>query len=238
MVMTTSPQQTIKLSSEYTDSFHLLNTLIFSSSEYSHPFHLTHLIIMSTDVLRTAQAVGIIGSALASGGIFSFSFFTVPALVLPARNPETPLTPLTEPTPGSSLPHITHQWLACYNMGKSTLPFLAGTSAAAYAYLAWALRDQSDFASGSYLIAAVASAGIIPYTLLVMGRTNARLEAHATRDDPGHIRVEEKQALLGRREAEDREVPALLVKWSALNATRAIFPLIGAAVGFYATISV
>ncbi|KAJ9224949.1 hypothetical protein DTO021C3_5876 [Paecilomyces variotii] len=191
----------------------------------------------NTPSYKVAQAVGILCSAFASGGILSLSTLTVPALTLPGRS-ET----IKSDTPASTPSHITHQWLNVYDKGKIMFPSLALTSAVAYSYLAYTLRHTASAGRVGrlYLIAAATTITIVPFTLGVMLPVNKRLEAHATRDDAAEKEGKEGMAMSAEEEAkrarEDREVPGLLEKWSYLNAGRSVFPLAGAVIGITAVL--
>ncbi|OQD81282.1 hypothetical protein PENANT_c028G05464 [Penicillium antarcticum] len=82
---------------------------------------------------------------------------------------------------------------------------------------------------------------IAPYTFLVMGKTNGRLRNHAVRGDGVESEGTEGMVVGAKEEAkwgkEDEEIPALLKKWAKLNLIRAVFPLVGAGVGFYAAVN-
>ncbi|KAL1858710.1 hypothetical protein Plec18167_003413 [Paecilomyces lecythidis] len=194
-----------------------------------------------TPSYKVAQAVGILGSAFASGGILSISSLTVPALTLPGRSAILKAPAKTD-TPGSALSHITHQWLDVYNKGKIMFPSLALTSALAYSYLAYTLRHTASAGKVArlYLIAAATTMTIVPFTIGVMLPVNKRLEAHATRDDATEKEGKEGMATSAEEEAkrtrEDREVPALLETWTYMNAGRSLFPLAGAVVGITAAL--
>lgn len=83
--------------------------------------------------------------------------------------------------------------------------------------------------------------GIVPFTVIVMGKTNGRLREHAVRGDGAEVEGTEGMVVGAKEEAkwvkEDEEVPALLRKWACLNLIRAGFPLVGAGVGFYAAVN-
>lgn len=159
-------------------------------------------------------------------------------MTLPARNSRSdrqhqqqqqqqqpPLTPAS---------HLTHQFLNIYNKGKILFPSIAVTSVLLYSYVAYALRDvRNGRLSRLYLAAASLTIGVVPYTIGLMMPTNKLLEAHATRDDNGNASVDQKDQKEKDevRQAQDREVPALLEKWTRLNAVRGVFPLLGAALG-------
>ncbi|GAD93348.1 hypothetical protein PVAR5_1958 [Paecilomyces variotii No. 5] len=194
-----------------------------------------------TPSYKVAQAVGILGSAFASGGILSISTLTVPALTLPERSAIIKIPSKTD-TPGSTLSHVTHQWLNVYDKGKLMFPSVALTSALAYSYLAYTLRHtaRGGKVARLYLIAAATTMTIVPYTLAVMLPVNKRLQAHATRDDAAEKEGKEDMATSAEEEAkrtrEDREVPGLLETWTYMNAGRSLFPLAGAVVGITAAL--
>jgi hypothetical protein len=82
---------------------------------------------------------------------------------------------------------------------------------------------------------------IVPFTFTAMRKTNAKLKAHAKRDDAagaegtkGMVVSEQEKA---KRARDDSEVPELLQHWGKLNLIRAVFPLVGAGIGFYAAVS-
>jgi hypothetical protein len=128
--------------------------------------------------------------------------------------------------------HLTHQWLHIYDIGKIVFPSIALTSVLFNSYVAYAVRGVSGGRlSRLYLTAAALTITIAPYTIGLMAPTNKRLEAHATRDDDGQAKGEDAEEERVLRESEDREVPALLAKWTRLNTVRGLFPLLGAAVG-------
>lgn len=95
--------------------------------------------------------------------------------------------------------------------------------------------------STSYLLAIGLTMGIVPFTLVAMSKTNAKLRAHATRDDAagaegtaGMVVSEKEKA---KRARDDSEIPGLLRHWAKLNLIRASLPLLGAGIGFYAAVS-
>jgi hypothetical protein len=77
---------------------------------------------------------------------------------------------------------------------------------------------------------------IVPWTLVMINKTNQKLMAHATRDDRGAAKELSEQEK-ARRAKDDAEVPELLRYWSALNLARSVFPLVGAVIGFTAAVS-
>lgn len=171
----------------------------------------------------------------------SLSILSIPALVLPARQPPSATIPARQ-VPGTPAAHLSHQWLDVYERGKRLFPALAIVASSANAYLAWRLRNTpapdavSCSWAGIYLTAIITTLGMVPWTLTAMKSTNGRLRAHATRDDASlsegtkSMVVSEQEK--AKRAREDGDVPALLWKWAELNLYRGMFPLLGACIGF------
>jgi len=82
---------------------------------------------------------------------------------------------------------------------------------------------------------------LVPFTGLFMMETNRALKAHATRDDAASAEGLEGMVVSpqekAKRDREDEEVLEVLWYWSKLNLVRALFPLVGAGIGFYAAVS-
>lgn len=77
-----------------------------------------------------------------------------------------------------------------------------------------------------YTLATILVPVIVPYTLGIMKPTNDRLHARA-----------DKYRVVSWDVKEDEELEDLLTKWTALNTTRSLFPLMGAVVGLWAVLS-
>ncbi|PGG96508.1 hypothetical protein AJ80_09814 [Polytolypa hystricis UAMH7299] len=184
-------------------------------------------------VIRTAQAIGLTTSSFLSSHILSFSYALVPTLILPAAgNIKRSFDSGLEP--GTPIGHIATQWRHAYHLGRSTAPFIALASSAAYTYLAYAFREGTGVlhteataqASNLYLVAALLSLGIVPFTLAVMKPTNDKLMERAAATDAGKegkgkgVKGEELVA-----SREDAEVRGWLEKWCCLNCARACFPI-------------
>ncbi|KAJ6187567.1 hypothetical protein N7519_002475 [Penicillium mononematosum] len=205
---------------------------------------------MATDV-RIAQAIGTLGctaAAIYQGGIATLSIMSIPNLILPARRPPSATLPFHD-TPGTSTAHLTHQWFDLYNRGSRIFPGISAASSLANLYALWALRDSPTPApdifgsswSTCYLLAVGFTLGIAPFTGIFMQKTNAKLMAHAKRDDAAMAEGTEDMVLSSQEKAkrarEDSEVIELLQHWSQLNLIRAVLPLVGAGIGFYAAVS-
>ncbi|KAL2844160.1 hypothetical protein BJY01DRAFT_215212 [Aspergillus pseudoustus] len=168
--------------------------------------------------IRVAQAVGLTGAGWLAGNIAGYSLFSVPALITSYHEHNAPL------------PLIVKQWRDMYSIGKAQNPPIAVITAAAFAYLAWSVRESTTplavlaprNATALYSAAAALTVAIVPWTLAAMAGTNRQLLDRA--GAKGWVPTEE-----GAEETED-----LLYKWTFLNAVRGVFPLVGAVVGYLA----
>ncbi|RAH41804.1 DUF1772 domain-containing protein [Aspergillus brunneoviolaceus CBS 621.78] len=180
---------------------------------------------------RTAQAIGFTGAAWLSGTIASQSLITIPALL--ARDPA--LDPAPDSTHQTTALEIWKQISTAST--AQTAPVAAGT-AAAFVYLAWTVAraveppqllqflsssSSSRYASPGrwYAAAAVLTVGVVPYTAVVMRRTDWQI-----------LRVVED----GEGEAEGEKTSGLLKRWAVLNAVRSLLPLVGGLCGFAAAV--
>jgi hypothetical protein len=108
-------------------------------------------------------------------------------------------------------------WRGIYDRGKKLGPAMGVATLAAYGLAAYAAR-QDGLPWAQLVGAGVLTAGIMPFTVLVMAPTNSRLLAGAA--GSGEVSV---QTAVG-----------WLQIWSRLNFVRGVFPLAGAAVGLQA----
>ncbi|KAL3472458.1 hypothetical protein BJX99DRAFT_262246 [Aspergillus californicus] len=166
--------------------------------------------------IRVAQAVGLTGAAWLAGDISAYSFYAIPSLVKSHRDYQAPVT------------LIVKQWRDMYNVGKIKNPPIAALTAAAFAYLAWAVPNSTagevlapENAAVLYSIAAVLTVSIVPWTIGVMTKTNRKL-------------LDLAEGIWVPSEKTSEEVEGLLGKWIGFNLVRALFPLAGAVVGFVA----
>lgn len=168
--------------------------------------------------------------------------------MLPARRPSGATLPFHD-TPGTSTAHMTHQWFALYDRGARIFPGISAVSSLANLYALWELRGSltpgPDIFGSSwstcYLLAVGVTMSTVPFTLTVMKKTNAKLKAHAKRDDAAGAEGTEGMVVSpqekAKRAREDSEVLELLQHWAQLNLIRAAFQLVGAGIGFYAAVS-
>lgn len=118
--------------------------------------------------------------------------------------------------------HMVRQWVRLYHYGHIYLPALCIATCGLYGYAATANRAAGKERWPRYVLAAVSTFAMVPFTWLVMTPTNDTLfglEASGSEEDLGlgHVR-------------------GLVVKWAWLHVTRSLFPLIGAIIGFKALV--
>ncbi|KAJ5163421.1 uncharacterized protein N7500_005251 [Penicillium coprophilum] len=202
---------------------------------------------MGTD-LRIAQAIGTLGCAMAASGIASLSIMSIPNILIPERRPPGATLPF-EDTPGTPTAHLTHQWFDLYDRGSKIFPGISAVSSLANLYALWELRDSPTPVLGffgsnwttCYLAAVGVTMSIVPFTLTAMKKTNAKLKAHAKRDDAAGAEGTEGMVVSpqekAKRARDDGEVVKLVQHWAKLNLIRAMLPLVGAGIGFYAAVS-
>ena len=113
-------------------------------------------------------------------------------------------------------------------------------------------RADNDNKWKLYILAAALTLGIVPWTLLVMARVNARLHAAADvgvgvmarRRDKGKGRAvvestqlqEDEDEAEMEMEMEGESIKALVDWWGVLNLGRGVWPLLGALVGGWAVL--
>lgn len=84
-----------------------------------------------------------------------------------------------------------------------------------------------------YGLSALATFGLWPYTIFGMMSTNRKL--FKKHDEMKRLDVGEKAAEVGLAKGES--VKELVDRWGMLNLGRAVFPLVGAVVGLWATLA-
>ncbi|TVY49368.1 hypothetical protein LCER1_G007911, partial [Lachnellula cervina] len=114
--------------------------------------------------IRLAQTLGLTAAGLLAGSSISFSLVALPRIL------ESP-TPL-----------LIQQWKNLFNAGKLWMPPFALLSSSLLFYLASQARSRSPSSASvapdrfwGYVGAGVLALSIVPYTVLFMSGTNARL---------------------------------------------------------------
>ncbi|KAJ6172128.1 DUF1772-domain-containing protein [Penicillium chermesinum] len=154
---------------------------------------------------QIARAVAITGAGWLGGNIASLSLIAAPAMVESFQKDNVPSA------------QVARQW-------KNLTPPLAAAVGSAFLYLAWAVRSgtplfkQTSISQSALFSAAAALCiSIVPYTLVVMKKTNDAL------------------AMKGSSKSEsDSDLVGLLQRWGTLNQLRGVFPTAAAICGLVA----
>ena len=151
-------------------------------------------------------------SAFTSGTLASISLITIPAVI----TSPTPLTLLTT-------------FHSALNSGVRVCPPLAVLSSLAHltnSYYYYHYAGAGGGSSGAAklsIAAALATLGIVPFTILVMQGVNEKLFSL----ERAELEME-KRAGGGRGREVQRETRDLVRRWARLNLVRAVFPALGA----------
>ncbi|RFU36291.1 hypothetical protein B7463_g36, partial [Scytalidium lignicola] len=164
--------------------------------------------------IRIVQTVGITTTAFLSGAITGISYFAVPNL-------------LTSPTP-----LLLQQWAKCFNSGRKTVPPLAAIASACFFYLASKTnRTLAKAKFYRYVLAGVLGLSIMPYTFVLMGKTNRKLSAKAQQTKGLGVTDEVVEAA-----APEETAHWLVDRWGVLNLGRGILLLGAAGLGTWTAI--
>ncbi|CAH0051825.1 unnamed protein product [Clonostachys solani] len=123
----------------------------------------------------------------------------------------------------SDSPQLLKQWARTFYYGIRIFPAISVTTVLLYRYIALN-RGVVKRPWGIYVAAGVATFTMVPFTWIFMDPTNKRLFSQGTDLASGHV-------------VELSEVQDLIQKRSWLNITRSLFPLLGAAIGMFATLN-
>lgn len=152
-------------------------------------------------LIRVAQTLGITLSTLWGGATLSMSLFFVPSLLL--APPSTAVK----------------QWAKIFNLGKVMGPPVSIIAAGAYSYVAYKLPSSSSPEFKRYVTAAVLSAVIAPYTIVLMSSTNNKLLA--------------LNAVVGKGEG----ALELVRHWGVLNFWRGVMLTVSGGLGVWTALS-
>ena len=168
---------------------------------------------------------GITFSAIFFGGNLGLSFIAVPTLLLSATPSNLPaqanganrVSPTSTPSerPATKLPHLARQWQYMYNIGKGAGPFFALLASGSWLYAALKLPAGSNPQQRLFVIAAVLSVAVIPFTLGVMKWTNDELMLRAdaaTRSEDDKRNAEAEKGTVKTYQTHD-----LIRWWAKLN---------------------
>ena len=116
--------------------------------------------------------------------------------------------------------------------GKAAAPPIAMISSAAFGFLAYKYSKTLNQTRGElYGLAALSTLSIIPYTLLIMRGVNEKLISKA--NDTMTMSSDDIVVNQGDGEESAKE---LIDWWAILNLGRGLLPLLGTAVGAWATL--
>lgn len=117
-----------------------------------------------------------------------------------------------------------------YDKGVRLAPPLSLIASSSFAFLSYSLVKTLNQAKGElYGLAALATIGIVPYTLFFMAATNETLI-----NKTAEYKAESKRE--ARIVTKEESMQGLLSRWNMLNYGRGVFPLIGTSLGLYATL--
>ena len=126
-----------------------------------------------------------------------------------------------------------HQWTRVYHYGHQVLPGMAIGTFLLYTLASVQNRRAEKQKQWRLLtLAGLVTVSIIPFTLLIMKPTNDelfRLESITSTVQSGEVAGVE---VMGIKEAEQ-----LVMRWAIMHAMRSTFPLVGAILGAFTTLS-
>ena len=120
---------------------------------------------------------------------------------------------------------LLQQWQGIFDRGHVQGPGLAVTTALTYGYVAW-MHAAAGTSWKPFVLAAVLTLGIVPYTLVFMARVNNSLFDAV------------KQSNSGKEAIEKQHAQKLITLWTAHHAGRSLLPLAGAGTGLLAMLGV
>lgn len=113
-------------------------------------------------------------------------------------------------------------------------PGLAATSALAFSFLSYRFYGTLNQPKAElYALSALITIGIVPYTLIAMRPLNKRLMTKA--EDANSMSAEELYADLD--DTKGKSAKQLLDLWATHNMARGMFPLAGAVLGLWTTLT-
>ncbi|KAF1932181.1 DUF1772-domain-containing protein [Didymella exigua CBS 183.55] len=160
---------------------------------------------MASAAFTTGKLVGFAGAAWLSGTIASLSLVSVPAVTKSLKED------------GLSAAHAVKVWRNNFDFGKGLAPPVALATASSLAFCGWTARNTraTGLKDGRlFFLSAALTIAIVPFTIIFMGSTNAKLLSLAKKEE------------LTASEGQDGE--ALLNKWASINGVRSLLPLAGA----------
>lgn len=121
-----------------------------------------------------------------------------------------------------------------YDRGIKAAPPFAAASALAFSFLSYKFYGTLNHPKAElYAFSALLTIGIVPYTLIAMVPTNNALRRKA--EDAKALSAEEMIA--ENEDSGEKSAKELLDLWATHNLARATFPLVGAILGLWTTLT-
>jgi noranthrone monooxygenase len=116
---------------------------------------------------------------------------------------------------------LLHRWSRIFYSGHIKGPAISIATGLIYGCAAWS-KHAVDRPWRVFVVAGATTVGMVPYTWIIMQSTNNALFRAEAKSKEGN-------------EGTWAEAERLVVRWSWLNAVRALFPLAGAVIGLLGT---
>ncbi|KAL9088884.1 MAG: hypothetical protein Q9159_002848 [Coniocarpon cinnabarinum] len=166
---------------------------------------------MPYDLTKPLFVTATTAEALLSGMILSISLIGIPTLLQ-----------------NTNEANILRQWRFTFKQGASTAPPFALIAAAASLGGAYThYHPQASYRSWMLVGSAMATIGIVPFTLTAMKGTNDALHS---REEAARVKAEKD----GGSPQATEETTNLIKRWRVLNAVRGLLPLVGSLLAFEA----
>jgi hypothetical protein len=166
--------------------------------------------------IRLAQVIGLTMSSAIAGSVVTISAMLVPRLL------ESPS------------PLLLKQWKHAFDVGKATIPPLAGICSLCFGYLAYEAKRAPNAIPRlwqMYTASALLCIGIAPYTLTAMASTNNKIIKKA--EETSALKADDKIVEVG---LGGESAHQLVDKWATLNMGRGIMLATAAVLSTLATL--
>ncbi|KNG83779.1 hypothetical protein ANOM_008218 [Aspergillus nomiae NRRL 13137] len=148
------------------------------------------------------EYVAVLTGSFLTGAMMNLHLLTIPILIETTQQPA----------------QLVHQWSRIFYSGHRKGPGIAFVTGALYGYAAWAKHSVGE-PWHHWMVAAVTTVSMVPYTWMFMNATNTALFHAEDQFEKGGVEI----SLL--------ESVRLVKKWDWLNTVRALFPLAGSVMG-------
>ncbi|ETI25073.1 hypothetical protein G647_04444 [Cladophialophora carrionii CBS 160.54] len=171
------------------------------------------------------SVLGVTSSAVFFGANLGISFIAVPTLLLSSPSSGLPVpanaenraspTSTSSEKPWTRPSHLARQWHSIYDIGKKAGPFFALLASGCWLHAARRLSAESRSQQRLLVAAAGLSVAVVPFTFVVMKRTNDELTRRATAAAKGEEEDAKADARTGTVEAS--QTHDLIRWWAQLN---------------------